>query len=125
MSPLNCRITTKNYTKNRGNLTLTDMNTCEIKKVQYTSRIVNRRPVCFFICVYSLYVICVFLSNQDVSHKQSGDSGQSQAEPGGQPGRSVTQVGVAARLGHRVGGGRIGSGAGELHLFRLVAVGHC
>lgn len=64
-------------------------------------------------------------SNQDVGHKQSGDGSQSQAEPGGQPGRSVTQVGVAACLGHRVGGGRIGRGARELHLFRLVALGHC
>lgn len=78
----------------------------------------------FYMCVFTLCHL-LLRSNKDVCHKQSGDGGQSQAEPGGQPGCSVTQVGVAARLGHSVGGGRIFSGTGELHHIRLVALGHC
>lgn len=55
-----------------------------------------------------------------MSGKQSGDGGQSQAQPGREGGRGVAQVGVAARLGHLVDGG-VGVG-GEVHLRRLVAL---
>lgn len=55
-----------------------------------------------------------------MSGKQSGDGGQSQAQPGREGGCSVAQVGVAARLGHLVDGG-VGVG-GEVHLRRLVAL---
>lgn len=63
-----------------------------------------------------------FPSNQNVGHEQSSDGGEGQAQAGGpgQTGRSVAQVGVAARLGHGVDGG-VG---GEVFLVGLVALGH-
>lgn len=66
-----------------------------------------------------------FLSNQDVGHKQRGDGGEGQAEAGGggQAGRGVAQVGVAARLGHGVDGG-VGAAGREVHLRGPVALGH-
>lgn len=95
MSPLNCRITTKNYTKNRGNLTLTDMNTCEIKKVQYTSRIVNRRPVCFlYVCIHFMSS-AFFFQTRMLATNRAVTVARARLSPEGSPGaalhRSVLQ----------------------------------
>lgn len=78
------------------------------------------------LCVRALFVIhhpLCGLSHQDVGHKQSRDGGEGQAQPGGpgQAGRSVAEVGVAARLGEAVDGG-VGGAFGEVHVFRLVAL---
>lgn len=77
------------------------------------------------VCVHSILYVMHVLSNQDVSHKQSSDGGQGQFKCGasGQTGGRVTEVGVAACFGHRVGSG-VGI-RGEVHLWRLVAVGFC
>lgn len=66
-----------------------------------------------------------YASNQNAGYQQSGDRSQAQAQHGGpgQTGRSITQVGVAARLGHFVNGGIWVVGV-QAHVFGLVAPGH-
>lgn len=70
--------------------------------------------------------VIYLLSNQVNGHKQSSECGQGQVQTRcrGQTRRSITQVGGAARFGHGVDG-RVGGTAGEVHLFGLVALGHC
>lgn len=61
-------------------------------------------------------------SRHGLGQVQSGGGGQGQAHAGdpGHAGGSVTQVGVAACLGHGVNGG-VGAAAGEVNVFGMVA----
>lgn len=62
------------------------------------------------------------VSRHGLGQEQSSDGGQGQAHVGdpGHSGRSVTQVVVAAYLGHGVNGG-VGAAGGEVNVFGLVA----
>lgn len=61
-------------------------------------------------------------SHQCVGGEHGGDGGEGQLQSSGETGGRVTQVAVAAGLGHGVGGG-VG-GRGEVRAVSLVAVGY-